>query len=68
MIVNYLLKYAGHLYVEQDILRKESDKLLDELDEGIILLDKNSMQPVYLNKVASKKKFTFSCQNNTEEQ
>ena len=45
MISNFQSRYAGYLYVEQAIQRKEGDRILDSLDTGIIILDKESFEP-----------------------
>ena len=62
VLANFGTKYAGYLYVEQKIRRKESDQLLDELDEGIIILDKAKKEPMYYNKVAKHSSLLKFCQ------
>ena len=45
MLSNFQSRYAGYLYVEQALQRKEGDRILDSLDTGIIILDKESFEP-----------------------
>ena len=53
-----VISAAGFLYVEAEILRKGNEELLDSLDEGLIIVEKEKIEDViFLNKSA--KKFEF---------
>ena len=60
MISNFQSRYAGYLYVEQAIHKKEGDRILDSLDTGIIILDKETFELQYINKVAYNSKLLQS--------
>ena len=50
------------MFVDADILRNGNDKLLDDLEEGLIILeerDEGDLQEVYHNKRANKLKFAM---------
>ena len=52
LICNLLIRYPGYLLIETEIQLTESYQLLDDLDEGIIILDKDNNNCEYSNKLA----------------
>ena len=53
-----VISAAGILYVEAEILRQGNEELLDSLDEGLMIVEKEKIEDViFLNKSA--KKFEF---------
>ena len=49
-VIHWVISKVGLLYVDAKLYRKGNKKLLDNLDEGIMILDQNSMEILYCNK------------------
>ena len=49
-VIHWVISKVGLLYVDAKLYRKGNKKLLDNLDEGIMILDQNSMEILYYNK------------------
>jgi len=41
------------VYIEAEVLREGNDQTLDNLDEGVVILDEKDMKIRYYNKAAS---------------
>ena len=50
--VHITVSYVGYLYIEHEILPNEMEQLLSTMDQGIILVDQTTKQPVFQNKQA----------------
>ena len=44
------LSFCGQLYAKTDILRRENDYLLDNLEEGIVIFEEDTGDVVFKNK------------------
>ena len=52
-ICHFVIASAGFLFIEADILRQGNEELLNSLDQGLVIVDKDDYDNVvFLNKAA----------------
>ena len=56
--MHIVLNIVGMLFIEAEILRAGDEQLLNDLKEGVIIMDKESWLVLFVNKAA--KKFNFN--------
>ena len=52
--VHTLINYTGYLFIEKDKLISDNAKLLENLEQGVFILDKDSYKLTHANKAARK--------------
>ena len=53
-LIYLLLSWLGTLYVESEILRKGNGELLNDIKEGVFILDQDDLVVVFQNEQAKK--------------
>jgi len=53
LMIHLVITKVGMVYVEAEVLREGNDQTLDNLDEGVVILDEKEMKIRYFNKAAS---------------
>lgn len=53
LVFHVLVTKACFMYVHTEVLRDCNDKLLDSLEEGVVILDESSENIIYFNEAAS---------------
>ena len=53
-LMHILFNKMGLLFVDSEILRTGNDQLLNDLEEGVIILKEDSKKVLFVNKAASK--------------
>ena len=52
-MIHLVITKVGMVYTEAEVLRQGNDQTLDNLDEGVVILDEKEMKIRYYNKAAS---------------
>lgn len=53
-LMHILFNKMGLLFVDSEILRTGNDQLLNELEEGVIILNEDSKKVLFVNQAATK--------------
>ena len=53
VLIHLVITKVGMIYIEAEVLREGNDQTLDNLDEGVVILDEKLMKIRYYNKAAS---------------
>ena len=53
IMIHLVITKVGMVYIESEVLREGNDQTLDNLDEGVVILDEKEMKIRYYNKAAS---------------
>ena len=53
IMIHLVINKVGMVYTEAEVLRQGNDQTLDNLDEGVVILDEKEMKIRYYNKAAS---------------
>ena len=53
-LVNLLVKKVGQIFVESEVLKQGNTQLLDNLEEGVIILEDQTFETVFINEAAKK--------------
>ena len=53
VLIHLVITKVGMIYIEAEVLREGNDQTLDNLDEGVVILDEKEMKIRYYNKAAS---------------
>ncbi len=51
-ILQLIITKVGMIYTEAEVLRKGNDQILNNLQEGVIILDKKDLKIMFQNKSA----------------
>ena len=54
--LNLVMTKVGMIYVDAAVLREGKDETLENLNEGLVILDENNLEVLYYNKAASVQK------------
>lgn len=52
LTIHLVISKWGLIYVESEIVREGNTMLLDDLAEGVIILEEDSLEQLFLNKAA----------------
>ena len=53
-LIHILINKMGLLFVDSEILRTGNDQLLNDLEEGVIILNEDSKKVLFVNQAATK--------------
>ena len=53
-MIHYIISWVGLLFVKAEILRTGNEQLLNNLKEGVIIIDKENGVVMFLNRAAKK--------------
>ncbi len=51
-IIHLIITKVGFIYTEAEVLRKGNDQILNNLNEGVIILDQEDLQIKFQNRAA----------------
>ena len=54
VLVYLILSWAGKIYVQSELLRAGNEELLNNLTEGVFIMDEQSKSVLFHNKAASR--------------
>ena len=60
LIVHLVITKVGLIFVDAEILRIGNEQLLDNFEEGVLILEEEKMEPIFLNKAARELNFDYS--------
>ena len=54
LVAHLTITKVGMIFVEAEILREGNESLLNELEEGVIIQDAETMETIFVNKAVTK--------------
>ena len=51
--IHWVITKVGFLFIDAEVLRRGNEKLLDSLEEGVVILEENSNKILYYNAAAA---------------
>ena len=52
-MMHWIITGVGFIYVDAEVLRRGNDQLLDNLEEGVIIVEETTSDILYYNNAAS---------------